>query len=192
VKTITLLHQAAAIAVAAGVSATAGCHGGTSSAPDGDVCPSESREACSFDPGYVLAMPDGTGVQLYPPRKLILIRASPSGDTGMSCSVELPACADPSAGDACDLTGDLADPDVQDALMADALVAYGEQAFTGTGSFFFGYERTGSTVSIAVGHECAMATPTCNPTPPGVGHFFADMKAIVASVLADPACVNIR
>ncbi len=173
-----------------------GCGGRCACAlPGVTSCPPSACVPCTTGKDYYFSMPSGQAGYFYRPGTGVnLVFPSLSGsDVGRSCTVPFPACDSPGIFDVSDLNADIADADVQRALMAVPAPVYGDRA-TGAPTFSF-RDETGtasSGFSVVVGHECATATPTCDTTPAGVQRLVADITSVVSAALADPLCVNVH
>jgi hypothetical protein len=176
-------------ALGALLAVVAGC-GGSGQVSDAGVeaCPLPS--CCAFDQSYAFVLPDGKVGGFYPRDTVTIVRIPPGSDVGMNCSVQLPDCGG-TAIDTSDLLTDIADPAVQQALTAVPGPVFGDRSATGAPTFSFAIGITGGGFSILVGFECASATATCDPTPPGVSRLMTDVETAVTTALADPSCAGI-
>jgi hypothetical protein len=106
-----------------------------------------------------------------------------------SCAPAMPLCHS-EAIDVADVMSDLADADVQAALIPDSS---GHPRFFGqstNGEVDLGNFRImGAGGGFGVGVDCpSSAASTCTPIPAGVAKLVADLRALEAQQLADPSC----
>jgi hypothetical protein len=135
-------------------------------------------------------MPSGLQGSFFRMQSAVGLTYIPAGsDLGRSCGAPLPTCDSPTV-DVSDINADIADADVQRALMTAPRPIYGDRSASGGSAFTFGAASGG--FSVVVGHECPMATPTCEPTPAGVARLVADVNTVVSTALRDPSCASLR
>jgi len=129
--------------------------------------------------------PGEAGLLLYTQLNPVL------SDAGLSCSPPLPACGDPGAIVLADIVADLADPDVTRPLAMTVPPISGDRSIADADSFSFSTANDRG-FGIALGEECAVASPTCLPTPPGIHRLVSDLQSLLTAALQDPSCAMLR
>lgn len=154
-------------------------------------CPPSACVPCLFSQDAAFTMPSGLqGAFLRMQSAVGLTNILAGSDLRRSCGAPLPTCDSPTAVDASDINADIADADVQRALTTAPRPIYGDRSASGGSHFTFSAASGG--FSVVVGHECPMATPTCEPAPAGVARLLADVNTVVSTALNDPSCASLR
>ena len=100
----------------------------------------------------------------------------------------MPACHDPTRVDVSDVGAAVDHPDVQSALAQPTPQIYGERLVADGPGFAF---TLSSGRGFSVGFECATASSTCTPTPPGVQALVQLLRTLLTQQLADPSCAGV-
>jgi hypothetical protein len=159
--------------------------GGAGGGPSTGNGGSGGSTSCALDSSYVYGDTGGFVLStsqstLSPPATYgfssTSYEATPAVTT--TCTATLPACDSAGVIDAADIMRDIADADVQAALAAASPPLYGRDSRNVDGTVFSLQRADGH--GFLVGDDCAvppMSLP-CVPTPAGVAHFVADLRAL--------------
>jgi hypothetical protein len=128
-----------------------------------------------------------TTARLDPPGVLTITYQSSAGEK--SCSPPLPACGIEDL-DLSDIVRDLADPDVQAVLREASPPLFG-QAAADAGTFRF-QDPAGHGFQFASADCSTASSPSsCTVPPQGIVRLVADLDALEALGLSDPACATL-
>jgi hypothetical protein len=171
----------------AGTTSVAGSGGAAGVAGGGGV-------PCTFPQDYSFALPDAGEFRYFgylrkrSSSSVDLYRMRTGSDVATGCSAPFSACGTPDTIDASDMVADIATADVQLALRTSPRPVYGDRSASSNPTFTFMDLKGGASggFSVIVGHECPIATATCEPTPAGVTRLVTDLTAFVSAAL--PGC----
>jgi hypothetical protein len=195
---------------AAGVTgAAAGGGGGSSGSTDGAAGATGDGSAgfsgaggvagtsgvpCDFAQDFTFTLPEGGGFRYFGylrkqhSSSVDLFMMRMGSDVSVGCSAPFSACGTPDAIDASEIVADIAAADVQLALRTSPFPVYGERSASSDPTFRFMDLKGGPSggFSVIAGHQCPIATATCEPTPAGVTRLMTDLTAFVSA--ASPLC----